>query len=116
MFPFLRRRVPEITVDELDDLMAGGLVHVVDVREDHEFRAGHVHDAIHVPLGELARRVGSLPRDRRIAVICQSGNRSLAATDFLLQRGFEGAASVRGGTGAWARSGRPIERGSRRVA
>ena len=116
MFPFLRRRVPEITVDELDDLMTAGQVHVVDVREDHEFRAGHVRGAIPVPLGELAHRHGSLPRDRRIAVICQSGSRSLAVTEFLLTRGLDGAASVRGGTSAWARSGRPIERGSRRVA
>jgi len=43
-------------------------------------------------------------------VNCQSGSRSVGATNRLLDNGFEGAVSVRGGTGAWARSGRPIVR------
>jgi len=116
VFSFLRRSTPEITVEELDALLRDREARVLDVREDHEFRAGHVPGAIHIPLGDLSRRVGSLPRDTRVVVICQSGNRSRGATDFLLQQGFEGAASVRGGTGAWARSGRPLDRGSRRVA
>jgi rhodanese-related sulfurtransferase len=42
-------------------------------------------------------------------VICQSGSRSLGATDLLIVKGFDGAISVRGGTSAWARSGRPLE-------
>ncbi len=116
MFSFLRRSTPEITVDELDEALNGRNARVLDVREDWEFRQGHVPGAIHIPLGQLGQRFANLPRDKRVLVICQSGNRSLAATDFLLAQGFEGAASVRGGTGAWARSGRPLDRGSARVA
>ena len=66
--------------------------------------------AISIPLGQLTSQAVSLSRDKPYAVICESGSRSLAATDYLLGQGFEGAASVRGGTGAWARSQRPIER------
>ncbi len=116
MFSFLRRSTPEISVDELDELLRDRNARVLDVREDWEFRQGHVPGAIHVPLGQLGQRAGSLPRDKRMLVICQSGHRSLAATDFLLTQGFEGAASVHGGTSAWARSGRPIDKGSPRVA
>ena len=54
--------------------------------------------------------MGKLKRDKRYAVICESGSRSRGATNFLLDEGFEGTVSVRGGTGAWARSGRPIVR------
>ena len=85
-------------------------VHVLDVREDHEFRSGHVPGAVHVPVGQLKVRLAKLKRDKPYAVICASGNRSTGATHFLLDNGFEGAVSVRGGTGAWARSGRPIVR------
>ena len=116
MFSFLRRSTPEISVEELDELLRDRNARVLDVREDWEYRQGHVPGAIHIPLGQLGHRFTDLPRDTRVLVICQSGNRSLGATDFLVAQGFEGAASVRGGTGAWARSGRRLDQGSASVA
>jgi Rhodanese-related sulfurtransferase len=109
MFSFLHRHMPEISVEELDDLRRERAVRILDVREDREFERGHVSGAIHVPLGQLPARAGKLPRDVRYAVICQSGGRSRSAADFLIAQGFEGAVSVRGGIGAWAGSGRPLE-------
>jgi rhodanese-related sulfurtransferase len=58
----------------------------------------------------LGAQFATLPRDKPYAVICESGSRSLAATDFLLAQGFDGAVSVKGGTSAWARTQRPLER------
>ena len=113
MFSFLSRLsagTPSIDVTELDNLLASGAVRVLDVREDHEFRSGHVPGAIHVPVKRLPDRLAKLKRDKPYAVICASGSRSTGATHHLLDNGFEGAVSVRGGTGAWARSGRPIVR------
>ncbi len=113
MLSVLRRLlagVPSITVDELDDLLRQGSVRVLDVREPSEFRSGHVPGAVNVPTGRLGRQLGSLKRDKPYAVICASGSRSRGATSLLLDEGFEGAVSVRGGTGAWARSGRPVRR------
>jgi rhodanese-related sulfurtransferase len=105
-----RRSTPEIGVDELDDLLSSGEVRVLDVREDWEFRRGRVPGAISLPLGRLTAQAAGLPRDRPYAVICESGSRSLAAAEYLLAQGFEGVVSVRGGTGAWVRTQRPIER------
>jgi rhodanese-related sulfurtransferase len=107
---FFRRSTPEISIDELDTLMRVGDVRVLDVREDWEYRRGRVPGALHVPLAQLAAQLADLPRDKRILVICESGSRSLAATDLLLRNGFEETASVRGGTSAWAHSRRPLER------
>ena len=111
MHLFARNPTPEIGVDELEDLLRHGSVRVLDVREDWEFGRGRVPGAVSVPLGRLASRAEELPRDKPWVVICQSGNRSLAATEFLLSRGFDGAVSARGGTNAWARGNRPLERG-----
>ncbi len=111
MLSFLRRLMagtPSIDVVELDARLADGSVRVLDVREDHEFKRGHVAGSIHVPGKRLSARVDRLKRDRPYAVICESGNRSRGATRYLLDHGFEGTVSVRGGTGAWARSGRPL--------
>jgi len=106
---FFRRSTPEVDIDELETLMGSGDVRVVDVREDWEYKRGRVPGAVHVPLAQLPAHVAGLPRDKRILVICESGSRSLAATDFLLKSGFVDTASVRGGTSAWARSRRPLE-------
>ncbi len=106
-----RNPTPEIGVDELENLLRHGSVRVLDVREDWEFGRGHVPGAVSVPLGRLASRAEELPRDKPWVVICQSGNRSLAATEFLLSRGFDGAVSARAGTNAWVRGNRPLERG-----
>ena len=102
--------LPEIDVDQLDDLRAGdpGAV-VLDVREPWEWRSGRVPGAVHIPLGQLVARAKELPRDRPIAVICGHGQRSLGATEFLLRSGYEQVASVAGGTTAWELSGRELE-------
>ena len=110
MHVFSHRNTTEMSIDELDELMRAGQVRVLDVREDWEYRRGRVPGAISLPLGRLVAEVGGLPRDKPLAVICESGTRSLAAADFLLSQGFEGAASVRGGTSSWAHAGRPIEK------
>lgn len=111
MFSFLKRLGgPQIDVDELDALVQQGSVRVLDVRDDSEFRSGHLPGAIHIPVKRLPDRVGKLKHDKPYAVICQSGSRSRSATAFLADQGFEGTVSVRGGTGAWARSGRPLVR------
>ena len=113
MFSFLRRlapTIPSIDVAQLDALLQQNAVRVLDVREDSEFRQGHVPGAIHVPVKRLPDRIAKLRRDKPYAVICASGSRSVKATNYLLEQGFEGAVSVNGGTSAWARSGRAIVR------
>jgi len=108
---FARPPIPEISVDDLEDLLKSGSVHLLDVREPWEFTRRRVPGAISLPLGNLTERAGELPRDKPYAVICESGHRSLAGAEYLLGQGFEGAVSVAGGTGAWARTNRPTEMG-----
>jgi rhodanese-related sulfurtransferase len=107
---FPRRTMPEIDVDELERLADSGSVRILDVREDWEFRRGHVPGAVSLPLGRLTAQAAGLPRDKPLAVICEHGVRSQAATDYLLAQGFVGAVSVKGGTNAWARTQRPLEK------
>lgn len=110
MHLFGRPKIPEIGVDELERLMAAGGVTVVDVREVHEWRQAHVAGVLNIPLGRLPLEFSKLPLDRRTLVICEHGNRSLVGAEFLMRRGFDGVASVRGGTTAWIASRRPVER------
>ncbi|GAA1926367.1 hypothetical protein GCM10009716_38140 [Streptomyces sodiiphilus] len=83
---------------------------VVDVREVGEYTSGHVPGAVLMPLATVPAGIPELPRGRPVYVICASGNRSRSATDWMRSQGVD-AHSVAGGTGAWARSGRPLETG-----
>jgi rhodanese-related sulfurtransferase len=103
--------LPEVPATEIDDLERLG-AQVVDVREPVEFAEGHVPGAINVPQAELAARIGELRRDRPLALICRSGSRSLRAAQFLRQMGYQQVSNVGGGTEAWERAGKPMERGS----
>jgi NADPH-dependent 2,4-dienoyl-CoA reductase/sulfur reductase-like enzyme/rhodanese-related sulfurtransferase len=69
---------------------------ILDVREPIELAVENVPGAVNIPLGQLRARLGELPRDREINVICRSGGRAYLATRVLLQNGFK-AKNVSGG-------------------
>ena len=101
----------EIEIEEAAEALRAGTARLVDVRDEWEFRRRRVPGALLVPLGQLPQRAAGLPRDKRLLVICEHGERSLVAAEYLRRVGFDGAASIRGGTSAWARGNRPMEQG-----
>ena len=98
----------ETTVDQLAAALDQGAP-VIDVCEPAEFREGHVPGATNIPMGQLTARLGEIDPNRPVHVVCASGNRSSAMADVLTANGFD-AMNVAGGTRAWIRSGRPIEK------
>ncbi len=95
---------PEISIDELATARATGPVPLVDVRQPEEYEAGHVPGAKLIPLADVVARVGEIPVQGPVYVICQTGSRSQRAADFYRNRGIE-AYNVAGGTKAWVESG-----------
>jgi rhodanese-related sulfurtransferase len=83
----------------------------LDVREPSEWLEGHVPGATLIPLEQLPGRVGEVPADRPVVVICRTGNRSAAARDFLRNAGFKAVSSVQGGIVAWQAAGLPVRTG-----
>jgi rhodanese-related sulfurtransferase len=74
---------------------------LIDVREPDEFAAVRAVGAIHMPLSTLEPRIGELPRDRPLFVICHSGKRSGMVTGYLLAKGWTDVQNVTGGMIAW---------------
>lgn len=107
-------RTPEVDVEQLATALEDGAT-LVDVRELHEYLDGHVPGAVLIPMGQLPSRVVELDISAPVYVVCASGNRSAAMTDFLTRVGFA-AYSVAGGTSGWARSGRPVVTGNQPTA
>jgi NADPH-dependent 2,4-dienoyl-CoA reductase/sulfur reductase-like enzyme/rhodanese-related sulfurtransferase len=79
---------------------------LLDVRNPQELAVESVPEALHIPLPQLRGRLGELPRDREIQVICRSAVRAYYATRILLQNGFK-ASNISGGM--LARSHRAAE-------
>lgn len=97
--------VPSISVQQLHDRAGTPLI---DVREVHEFEAGHVPGAVNMPMSTLGDHLGELPAEP-FDVICAVGGRSGRVAEALNARGHE-ATNVDGGTDAWIAAGFPIER------
>ncbi|QWC84264.1 rhodanese-like domain-containing protein [Nocardioidaceae bacterium] len=77
---------------------------LLDVREQHEWDAGHAPGAVHMPASRFD--VSQLPSDR-VLVICRSGNRSGQVVQALTPVGFD-VVNVAGGMLAWADAGLPM--------
>lgn len=100
----------EVNIHEFAALRADG-AYVVDVRETHEYLAGHVPGVELAPMGEVHTLLNRLPRREPVYVICRSGNRSAHIAALLNQAGVE-AANVAGGMNAWEAAGYPVVRGA----
>jgi rhodanese-related sulfurtransferase len=85
---------------------------LVDVREPWEFAAVRAPGAVLLPMSTFNDRVGELPADRPLMVICQSGSRSGAVTGFLTRSGRSDVVNVTGGMAAWQQAGLPVTRGA----
>ena len=81
--------------------------HLLDVREDDEWQAGHIDGAQHIPLGDLGARLAEVPKGQRVVAVCRSGSRSAAAVRGLKQQGYD-AENLDGGVTAWAKAGLPL--------
>ncbi|WP_448905862.1 rhodanese-like domain-containing protein [Gemella sp.] len=73
---------------------------ILDVREIHEYAAGHIPSAENFPLSTLGSDFSKLNKDQKYYVICQAGGRSAKAYDFLDVQGFN-VINVEGGMNNW---------------
>lgn len=83
-------------------LEAGEPVTVIDVREQWEWSHVHLSASRLIPLGSLPTQVDGLPRVGALVILCHHGGRSLQATRFLREIGFDNAVNLIGGIDRWA--------------
>lgn len=104
----LFKRGSDRDVDAADlTAMTGEGATVIDVRTDHEWAAGHLPFARHIPIDQLLARIGEIDKDTLSIFICHVGARSLAASDALSRQGYK-TANVPGGMEAAKRAGLPV--------
>jgi rhodanese-related sulfurtransferase len=105
--------IPTIDVTEAERRLredpAGPLL--VDVREMDEFVEVRAPGAALVPTSAFMTRVGELPADRPLLVVCHMGSRSAAVAGYLIRAGRTDVVNVAGGMDAWETAGLPVRHG-----
>lgn len=104
--PFYR-----VEVAEAKEMLKDPAVAVIDVRDPHEYQAGHVPDATLIPVNSVFARREELPKDGKILFVCKMGSRSALAAEMAAAAGLpaERLYNLEGGTDAWVKAGEPVE-------
>ena len=105
-------RTPKLSMRKLRERVERGepLV-VLDVRQAHEWRSGHLPEAVMLEAGDAASVCLDLPHERTLAVHCNHGERAATAVSVLERRGYTNVALVTGGVEEWRAAGGSVVRG-----
>lgn len=97
--------VPLLTVKELRERLLDDDLVLLDVRQENEWRAGHIPGAVHIENGRLPSAELPFAQDQPVAVQCARGYRSMAGLSALRRRGYRNLIQVKGGFNAWQAAG-----------
>jgi rhodanese-related sulfurtransferase len=105
-----------LSVDEVYEIVKNNEGYlIIDVRSIDEYKDGHIKGAISIPVSDLEKRIGEIPKDKQIIVYCNGSgcNRSVAAAKILVKYGYKNVNNV-GGTGIyeWKEKGYPYVEGN----
>ena len=108
---FGRSTVPQLDVDQLNEML-DKTPHpfLLDVRTAEEYKEAHIAGAELIPLDELSKKLGRVPKNREVVCVCASGSRSSVAARQLEAGGYK-VYNLRGGMGSWMRKGLAIKKG-----
>jgi hydroxyacylglutathione hydrolase len=101
-------QIRQIEPRALAAMRGDGTPLVLDVRNDGEWKEGHLPAAVHIPLGRLRQRAGELPKDQPLVVQCAAGARSAIAASVLAAAGIQNVSNLSGGFNAWRAAGLPV--------
>lgn len=102
--------IDDLTRDDIKAGLAAGKILLVDVREPHEFVAGHIPGAISMPLSTFDPAELPVEPGKRIVLSCAAGVRSMQAAMVARSEGVEVTAHYRGGFKDWLMAGERVER------
>jgi len=99
----------DVDRDEVKRGLANGSILVVDVREPHEFAAGHIPGSVSHPLSRFDPAKLPVGEGKRIVFSCAAGVRSRRAAEFAQAAGLDLREHYTGGFKEWSAAGEQVE-------
>ena len=103
-----KQHINEVTVTTAKQLLAEGNIVLVDTREESEYAAGHIDNALLLPRGVLEFKIGGVPeltdKSKAVLIYCRTGGRSAMAAQTMQQLGYNNVLSMAGGFEAWQKA------------
>ncbi|MYD43485.1 MAG: rhodanese-like domain-containing protein [Gammaproteobacteria bacterium] len=109
----VKRSGQSISSQQLVNLVNQERAVVLDVRDNTEYAAGHITDAINIPHASLQSRMNELEKykERPIVVVCKMGQHAGSMGTLLKKAGFKQVSRLRGGLSAWQAENLPLIKG-----
>jgi sulfur dioxygenase len=103
-----KRQITEVNIDKAKQLLAEGNITVIDTREESEYAAGHLDNAVPLPRGVLEFKIGTITdladKAKPILIYCRTGGRAALAAQSLKTLGYTNVLSIAGGYEAWQKA------------
>jgi rhodanese-related sulfurtransferase len=99
-----------LNIQEAKEMIDKGDIMLVDVREPHEYSAGHLPGAQLIPLNTIPAHAAELDDAKPILFVCGVGQRSALAAEYAAASGKSNLYNIEGGTEGWVKSGLPVEK------
>jgi rhodanese-related sulfurtransferase len=102
-------QIPPVNPGQLKEMM--GMVHILDVRMESVYKAGHIQGSQNIPIYSLSKRHHEVPKDKKIVVVDTLGVQAyVPACWFLKNKGYNDLSFLQGSIGAWTKEGFPVEK------
>ncbi|HWK25900.1 MAG TPA: rhodanese-like domain-containing protein [Solirubrobacter sp.] len=98
----------EIDAQRVAELQREGSIQLIDVREPHEWEAGHIDGARWVPMGDLPTQAETFDAAQPVVFYCRVGGRSAMAAQAFRRAGYD-AYTMTGGLIEWEARGLPLD-------
>lgn len=100
-----KQQITEVNTTNAKQLIAEGNITLVDIREESEYTAGHIDNAVPLPRGILEFKIGNFPeladKSKPVLIYCRTGGRAALAAQSLKTLGYTNVLSIAGGYEAW---------------
>lgn len=97
-----------ISLAEFKPMLDANNLQVIDVRNETEYKAGHIKEAVHIFVGKLLDNLDKIQKDKKVVIHCQGGDRSAIAYSLLAKNGFKNIQNYSAGMNEWVNEGNPV--------
>lgn len=102
-------QIPPLNPGQLKDMM--GTVHILDVRMESVYKAGHIQGSQNIPIFSLSKRLHEVPINKKIVVVDSFGVQAYVPSCwFMKSKRYDDISFLQGSIGAWTKEGFTIEK------